>query len=197
MSDIRSANPLSVVLINLMKGVIYRDSNPLLWQSLVDMQVRTRDHVTVLGLELMLDETEGCAYLRQRPPAGDQADLPRLVARRPLGYQTSLLLVLLRKKLVEFDAGGGEKRLILSKDGIVDMIRVFLQDTGNEARMVDRVDGLIKQVVEMGFIRRLDGEGENFEVRRILKSFIDAQWLSSLLESYRAHSAAAAAGSER
>jgi len=34
--------------------------------------------------------------------------LPRLVQRRALSFPVSLLLALLRKKLAEFDAGGGE-----------------------------------------------------------------------------------------
>ena len=52
-----------------MKGVTYRDASPVLWQSLVALSARVRDHVVVLGLELILDEAEGYAYLRQRPRA--------------------------------------------------------------------------------------------------------------------------------
>ena len=52
------------------------------------MQARVRDYVAVLGLELMLDEAEGYAFLRSRPEAEDGPDTglrpPRLVARRPL-----------------------------------------------------------------------------------------------------------------
>ena len=52
---------------------------------LLDLQARVRDHVAVLGLELVLDEAEGYAYLRSaaaRPRAS--RELPRLVARRQL-----------------------------------------------------------------------------------------------------------------
>ncbi len=68
-----------------------------------------RDYVAVLGLELVLDEAEGYAFLRSRPGRRRDAapKLPRLVARRPLSFPVSLLLALLRKKLAEFDAGGG------------------------------------------------------------------------------------------
>ena len=68
----------------------------------------------MLGLELVLDEAEGYAFLRSRPESEDDGNskLPRLVARRPLSFPVSLLLALLRKKLAEFDAGGGETRLV-------------------------------------------------------------------------------------
>ena len=168
---------LSVVLIALMKGITTREDDPDLWQGLMELQARVREYVAVLGLELMLDEAEGYAYLRQRAVAPGEAELPRLVARRQLGYSVSLLLALLRKKLAEFDAGSGESRLILSTEQIADMARLFLADSGNEARMMDRMESDIKKIVEMGFLRKLRGSEDRFEVRRILKSFVDAQWL--------------------
>ena len=90
----------------------------------------------------------------------------------------SLLLALLRKKLAEFDASGGDTRLVLTRDEIVDLVRVFLPDGTNEARLIDQVDAHINKVVELGFLRRLRGQRRaRIEVRRILKAFVDAQWL--------------------
>lgn len=182
---------LSPVLITLFKGVLYQDQSPDLWRSLLELQARVRDHVAVFGLELMLDEAEGYAWLRQRPAAeGDEEALPRLVQRRQLGYAVSLLLALLRKKLAEHDAGGGDPRLILSREQIVDLLQVFLPAGTNEARLVDRIDADINKVVELGFLRRLRGQQDQFEVRRILKAFVDGQWLADFdqrLAEYQAH----------
>lgn len=183
---------VSPVLITLFKGVLYQDRSPELWQTLLRLQAGVQEHAGVFGLELMLDESEGYAYLRQRTPAEDQPDLPRLVQRRQLGYPVSLLLALLRKKLAEHDAGGGDARLILSRDQIVDMVRLFVADSSNEARLVDRIDADINRVVDLGFLRRLRGQQDQLEVRRILKAFVDAQWLSEFeqrLGEYRAHGA--------
>ncbi len=52
--------------------------------------------------------------------------LPRLIPRRALSFHVSLLLALLRKKLAEFDAQGGDTRLMLTREQIVEMVRVFL-----------------------------------------------------------------------
>lgn len=189
------SNKLSALTISLLKGVVYRDGDEGLWQALGELQIRVREYVGVLGLELVLDEAEGCAYLRQRAGEGE-AGLPRLVPRRQLSYPVSLLLVLLRKKLVELDAGGGDTRLVLKRDEIVDLMRVFLRDVTNEARALDRVEAHINKVVELGFLRRLRGRQDEYEVRRILKAFVDAQWLgdvSDCLAAYRAHAAAGAA----
>jgi len=186
-------NPLSLALIALMKGVIERDAEPAVWQSVLELQARIRDHVAVLGLELIVDEAEGYAYLRQRPAQEGEAELPRLVPRRQFGYHVSLLLALLRKKLVEFDAGSGDTRLILSRDEIIEMMRLFLPNTTNQVRLLERIDANINRIVEMGFLRKLRGTTDRFEVRRILKGFVDGQWLAELdgrLKMYRTHAEA-------
>ncbi len=171
----------SRAIIALMKGVLYREASPLLWQFCLRHQPRIRDYVAVIGLDLFVDETEGYGYLRQRPPeesASGGDPLPRLIAQRPLGYSVSLLLVLLRKKLAEADVRSGESRLILSQEEIVEMLRLFLPETANEARQRDKIAGHIGRIAEMGFLRALPGE--RYEVGRIIAAYVDAQWLDGL-----------------
>jgi hypothetical protein len=185
------AADLSVLLVGLLKSVLYRDGDERLWAALLNLQARVRDYVAVLGLELVLDEGEGYAFLKSRPePADDDPSLrlPRLVARRPLSFPVSLLLALLRRKLAEFDAGGGQEgngvRLVLSREDIVELVRVFLPDGTNEARLIDQIETTINKVVDLGFLRKLKptagaaGAPGSYEVRRILKAFVDAQWLA-------------------
>ena len=52
----------SLVLIALFKGVLYQDKNPELWRDLLTYQNAVRDYVAVLGLLVLLDETEGYAF---------------------------------------------------------------------------------------------------------------------------------------
>jgi hypothetical protein len=194
MSDPAANNEVSVALIGLMKGVVERDTAAVPWQGLVAHQARVRDHLAVLGLELVLDEAEGYAYLRQRPAVEGEAELPRLVARRPLSYRLSLMLALLRKKLAEFDAASGDTRLVVTAGEIADMLRLFLRDTANEAKLKDGIDRDIGKVVDMGFLRPLKGQIDTYEVRRILRSFVDAQWLGQLNERLGAYAAHAREG---
>ena len=198
---LRPPNELSSVVVPLLKGVLYREDNPGLWDALVHLQASVRDYVAILGLELMLDEAEGYAFLRSRQSEDEdgQSAIPRLVARRQLSYPVSLLLVLLRKKLAEFDAGGGDTRLILSRDEVVELIRIFLPAGSNEVKLIDQVDGTLNKIAEMGFIRRLRGQGQMIEVRRIIKAFVDAQWLADFderLAEYRQQLVGSRAGGE-
>ena len=111
-----SGPDLSALVIGLLKGLLYQDSDAALWHALLQLQARVRDYIAVLGLELVLDEAEGYAFLRARPENEDESapKLPRLVARRPLSFPVSLIVALLRKKLAEFDAAGGDTRLVLA-----------------------------------------------------------------------------------
>lgn len=183
---------LSEVVVPLLKGVLYMEENPTQWSTLLKLQARVRDYVAVLGLELMLDEAEGYAFLQsiQEDDDPDIPKRPRLIARRQLSFPVSLLLALLRKKLAEFDARGGDTRLILSRDEVVEMIRVFLPEGTNETRLIDQVGTHLNKVAGLGFVRRMRGQTEVFEVRRILKAFVDAQWLAEFdqrLAEYRHH----------
>lgn len=176
------SDDLSVVLIHLMRGIVERDSTPQVWQTLIERQSRVRDYVSVIGLELEVDEAEGYAFLRQKPSREGEPELPRLVSRRQLSYPVSLLLALLRKRLAEHDAASSEPRLILTTPEIVDLMRLFQPDTADEARLEDRVGRDIAKVVDLGFLKTLKGREGTYEVRRILRSFVDAQWLGALNE---------------
>jgi hypothetical protein len=189
---------LSVLLIGLLKSVLYRDRDEGLWAKLLNLQAQVRDYVAVLNLELVLDEAEGYAFLKSRPdPAADDPSprLPRLVTRRPLTFPVSLMLALLRKKLAEFDAGGTDTRLILTRDAIVELVRVFVANSSNEAKLVDQIEASINKVCDLGFLQKLKpssnaaAEPTAYEVKRILKAFVDAQWLAEFdvrLAAYQA-----------
>ena len=169
---------LSLVLIQLFKGPLYRDTHAKLWDPLLKLRAPVSDHVTVLGLQVEVDESEGYAYLRSRPAGDDEGAMPRLMARRPLSFHVSLLLALLRKRLAEFDVSSADTRLVLTRDQIVEILRVFLPASSNDARIVQNIDAYMARVVDLGFLRRLEADGEHYEVRRILRAFVDGQWLS-------------------
>ncbi|GAA4319061.1 DUF4194 domain-containing protein [Klenkia terrae] len=193
----RAELDLPLVVTTLMRGVLYRESSPEVWRHLTALQSDLRDHVAVLGLVPVVDEREGYAFLRQRPEdPGTERPLPRLVARRSLSFPVSLLLALLRRELVVADAGDGG-RLVLTRAALVDLLADFLPDPGRRNRLVEQVDGHIAKVVELGFLRRMPGPDGGFEVRRVLKAFVDAQWLGEFdakLAEYAGQHPAAASG---
>lgn len=178
----------SHVTIHLMKGVIYQDKQPDLWNSLLNSQSSIRDYIAVIGLELFIDEAEGYAFLRQHThPEEDEKDneLPRLIQRRPLSYPVSLLCLLLRKKLIENDTTGSTTRVIISHQNIIDMMILFLPDRANEVKTIEQVETCINKMLDFGFLRRLKNDVSHYEVQRIIKALIDAEWLSDFENKLR------------
>jgi hypothetical protein len=190
----RDLHSLSRVLVPLMKGVVYQESDAQRWESLLKLQSRVQDHVAALGLELNLDESEGYAFLRTRTVEEYEDEFPRLMAKRALSFPVSLLIALLRKRLVEFDVASGDTRLVLTRTEIVDMLRLFLPNSSNEAKLIDQIDTHIKKIIDLGFLRKMkasssDEKLERYEVKRIIRAFVDAQWLAAFDERLAEYSA--------
>ena len=181
---------VAAAIIRLMQGVVYRESDEDTWITLERLGGGVRDHFATIGIDVVVDDAEGYAYLRSRPTEDGDEALPRLVRRRALTYNVSLLLVLLRKRLVEFETTGGEGRLVLSTDQIVEMLRLFQSESTNDARAVDQAETTIKKAAELGFLRQLRGQNDQWEVRRILKAYVDAQTLSDFAAKLREYAGA-------
>lgn len=162
--------------IRLMQGVVYQESDA--WEDLLRHRGAVRDHFAVVGLDVVVDADEGYAYLRTREPDDGEDPLPRVIRRRALTYADSLLLVLLRKRMVEFESAGDQGQLVLTSDEIAEMIQLFLARSTDEARVLKQVDTSINRLVTMGFLRQLRGRRDTWEVRRILKAYVDGQTLS-------------------
>ncbi|HML33222.1 MULTISPECIES: DUF4194 domain-containing protein [Sporomusa] len=180
----------SRALVALFKNVVFKESDPEHWEVILAQKYKIEDYVSKIGLTLMVDEMDGYGYLKQRSYGEGEAEIPRLVPRHALSYPVSLLLVLLRKQLLEFDSTTGDRRLIVTRQQLAERMRLFLKDTTNEAKMVADIDKHIDRIENMGFLRRLRGSDDSFEVQRILRSFVNAEWLHNVneqLDLYRVY----------
>ncbi len=183
---------LSTVLVNLLKGTIDRHADPRRWNDLLDLHAAVRDQLGILGLDLVLNDAEGYAFARQRQPDAEDADaIPRLVRRRPLSFNVSLMLALIRKRIAEHEASSGE-RLIISTQQMAERYQVFLPETNDERKLLRETRRPMREIVDLGFLRPLKDRDDEFEVLRLVKAYVDAQWLNEFdqrLEQYLQHAA--------
>lgn len=123
------------------------------------------------GLDLIVDETEGYAFLRQIEPSGDEK-VPRLMRKQKLTYDATLLLVCLRDELNRFDTRtADQERLIRSRHELLELVAGFLPESHDQLRDTRKIDSAIEQLRDLGFLRRVGGEGsDSFEVRRIIRA---------------------------
>lgn len=183
--------PYAPAVLKLMQGVVYADETAV-WNLLLSSQAAVADYLARVGLELLVDEPDGYAYVRQpelEDDEGQHVALPRLTRRDRLSYHVTLLSVLLRERLDQFDASAPESdRLILSREQLRDLLRLFYKERTDERALLRRLDATIERVVELGYLRRLSASDEDrFEVRRILRARVDAEQLAAIkgkLERY-------------
>lgn len=196
----RSAQEQAVAatVITLMREVVYREvaAHERIWETLQRHRAAVTDHFRAIGIDVVVDEGEGYAYLRTQEPEDGEDPLPRLVRRRSLTYNVSLLLVLLRRRMVEFESTGGDGKLVLTRDQILEMMRTFQASSSNEARVTEQIDRTIDQAATLGFLRELRGQSGAWEVRRILKAYVDAQTLSDFAAKLAAYAGKADSGRE-
>ena len=179
--------PYASLILKLLQGVVYYDDKQ--WEQLISYAVPVQRHFAAIGLHLHLDEAEGYAYLSQPDDDENTSDLPRLVRRMPLTYDATLLCVLLRESLQQFDARSpDEPRHILSRAQIQEMLQLFLPEQTDMTRFERRVDSAIRQVENVTFLKKLNNEGEAlYEVRRIIKAKISADTLVEIRDQLRAY----------
>lgn len=164
-----------------MQGVVYRETDLASWDVLEHSPAPVLDHFSRIGIDVVIDKDEGYAYLRSKPEIEGEDPLPRLIHRRTQTYPVSLLLVLLRKRMVEFETSGSEGRLVLSTLEIVEMMKLFQAESTNEVRLSDIAQATIKKVAELGFLRKMRGEDDRWEVLRILKAYVSAEVLADFV----------------
>jgi len=169
---------LSNAYISLLKGIITKENKEKVWDTILNYRNQIEDYFRQLGLTLKLYEEEGYCYLQQIED-DETNNLLKLIPKTQLSLHLSLLLVTLRKYMLESTANGDEK-IVISKEEIFIKMKNYLKETSNEIKQEKEITTYIKKVEEMKFIRKLKNSDDKYEILRLLASFVDAQWLDDL-----------------
>jgi Domain of unknown function (DUF4194) len=171
--DIPKYAPL---LIKLLQSIVY-DDDKTTWNDILAFQQQIRSYFTTMGIELILNEQEGFAYLSQPDfVEGEAVNVPRLVRRMPISYEVTLLCVVLREALEEFDVKNTDARkLFMTSKDIKDRIELFFGDKSDRFKLLEKLDNYINTAANLGFLKEIDirshdAHNKTYEVRRVLKS---------------------------
>jgi hypothetical protein len=173
----------SHILVALLKGVVY-SHNEKVWDELLkpENEADVIKYFSDINLELIIDKSEGYAYLKQRQSEDDEEEAPKLIERRQLNFHVSLLCLLLRKHLIENDREGESTKAILTREEIIQLVKPFYKETTNEANQQKQIEAAMKRVIEEGFLRKMKTEDEQYEINRIIKAFVNADVVKDSLE---------------
>lgn len=165
-----NTKPYSNAIIKLLKGTIENDD--AVWQDIVVYQSEIQNFVSVIGLELIIEKEDGYAFLQQTKSDGDS--LISLVSRRRLPFEVSVVLIVIRQILEEFDSNPLESQSndkYVSVSDIKDEMELFLPAKYNRVKFMKDLDKYIEKVVDLGFlVKSKSGEMESrYKIHRIIK----------------------------
>ncbi|MFL5701392.1 MAG: DUF4194 domain-containing protein [Ktedonobacteraceae bacterium] len=179
--------PYAPVVLKLLQNPLFSDESGS-WNLLLSYLTPVQEYFARIGLEVRVHEEDGYAYLHQPALEDDEGQtiaLPRLTRRDRLTYHTTLLCVLLREWLDQFESAHLEAgKCTITDDQIHELLRPFLPARTDERSIQRRMGAAIERLNELGFLKRMP-DTENpvyFEVRRILKAKIDAEKLAEIKE---------------
>lgn len=173
------AAPWARVLAALRIRPLY-DHQPV-WDELLRYRVELALHLASEGLELLVDSREGFACLKQNP-LDETGRTVGLIQRRALSYELSLVCILLREWLEEFDVSASESRqLYITHTQLQSRMQLMFPERHNYMKLLRELDRLIKQTVDLGFLEpiRREGQEEHFQVMRIIKARVSYQELEA------------------
>jgi len=130
--------------LSLLKGLFYKHENEKAFFELsTNSYGAISDYFETIGLEVIVDEGDGYAYLKNRVYEDEAEVLPKVIQKRELSYKVSLLLMLLRKKIAEFDMQNENERAIVTKEDIVNALLLFLDLKFNEVKVQRDIEATI------------------------------------------------------
>lgn len=168
----QNIKPYSKSIVKLLKGVVERNSN--VWEDIIHYQSEIQEYISQIGLELIVKKDDGFAFVKQFEDSEDKT--LGLVQRRQIGFGTSIVLIVLRQSLEEFDSNPTQlaTEKIITDIEIKDELELFLQEGYNKLKFQKDLDNYIKRVVELGYLKEISKKDNEtkYQIHRIIKEKI-------------------------
>jgi hypothetical protein len=165
----------SVAIVRLLKGTVNSDDK--VWDDVLLYRKPIQEYVNVIGLELIIKENDGYAFLKQFPIDDDDNTIG-LVSRKQVGFETSVLLVVLRQILEDFetnplDYSGAEK--FIDNEELINQIELFLPEKYDKVGYLKKLEDYIKRIEKLGYIKRVDSDDLNtrYRIHKIIKEKVN------------------------
>lgn len=183
--------PYASVVVKLLKGPVeYVEKGA--WEKLLQYKVELTGFLQQLGLLLVLDEQDGYAFVKHALSEDDEAYVS-WTQRRSFSYEESIMLVLLREMMAEFEISESASReLIKKRREIKEYAELFFKEGASRIKFLKEIDRLIDKVEESGFLHRIENheviDEQKFRIRKIIKAKVDSEVLENFQQQLMEHS---------
>lgn len=173
--DKTEIEPYALVIVKLLQGFIHDTDKQ--WNDLLHYEINVSDYFGRIGIELIIDKKDGYSFLKQIDLDEDGKTIG-LIKRMPLSYEVTLIAVLLREWLDEFEVRDTDsKNLFISRKDLKDRIELFFKEKTNQVKLLNKLDQYVNEIESLGFLKKsredLNNKDETqYEVRRVIKAKI-------------------------
>ena len=162
--------PYSKAVVRLLKGAV--DKNNKIWDDIVLYQPDIQDYISTIGLELVLKKEDGFAFVKQIEDSNGTT--LGIASRRQIGFESSIILVVLRQSLEDFDSNPTQFQVMekfITNTEIKEEVELFLPEKFNKVKFLKDIDKNIRQIQELGYLKEVQKDnGEiKYQIQRIIK----------------------------
>lgn len=166
----KNIKPYSKAIVRLLKSTIERNS--ILWEDIISYQLEIQDFISQLGLELIVKKDEGFAFVKQFEDS--EGNTLGLIARRRIGFETSIVIVVLRHSLEEFDSNPTQFQVaekFITDLEIKEEVELFLPEKFNRVKFMKELDSYINKIIELGYLKEVSKKDNEtkYQIHRIIK----------------------------
>ncbi|MDE2421350.1 MAG: DUF3375 family protein [Gammaproteobacteria bacterium] len=144
-----------------------------------------QDYIGKIGLELIIKKDEGFAFVKQLEDS--EGNTLGLISRRQIGFEASIVLVVLRHSLEEFDSNPAQYQAsekFMTNLQIREELELFLQEGYNRLKFKKDLDNYIKTVEDLGYLKKVAEKDleKTYQIQRIIKEKISLDILQEFKE---------------
>jgi hypothetical protein len=168
----QNITPYSKAIVKLLKSPVERTST--VWDDVINYQSEIQEYISLIGLELIVKKEEGFAFVRQFEDS--EGNTLGLVTRRQIGFETSIVLVVLRQSLEEFDSNPTQlaSEKFITDSEIKDELELFLQEGYNKLKFEKKLSEHIGNAEKLGYLKEISKKDNEtkYQIQRIIKEKI-------------------------
>ncbi|MBO9729221.1 MAG: DUF4194 domain-containing protein [Chitinophaga sp.] len=188
----KNISPFAHVFLKLMQGPVYEEDKSY-WKDLLGWQTELSKYLQQTGLQLVINEGDGFARIVQ-PEAEEtnEKPLPRLMRKTRLTYEATLLCIVLREALDEFDLQGNGTRLFMTQKEIKERLALFFKERHNKSKLLKDLNKPINSLLNVGVLKVTREDAANkelhqYEVKRIIKALVNNEKLEEIKSKLKLH----------
>ena len=176
--------PYGRAVVRLLKGPVEHTETGI-WEDILNYQSEIQKYISQIGLELIVKRDECFAYIRQ--VEDDEGKTVGLIVRQQMGFEVSVILIILRQMLEEFDNDMDEiytTERYVSAEELKERIEIFLPERFNRVKMINDIESYIKRIVDLGFLKEIRHENTvTYQIHRIIKEKVTLDKLQEFKEN--------------